>query len=467
MTLTVNSSTQDYRDRAARHLWRHFANLGQAATSPINIMVRGEGCHLFDSEGNRYLDGVSNLFCVNVGYSFGDEFAEAAGAQFRELGYQSTWGSAHPRAIELAETVAELAPPGLDHVFLTPSGGESVEAAWKFARQYYRLRGEHRWKAIARQEAYHGTTLGALSLMGLNEYRTDFEPLIPGVAHVRNTLRDGRPADETDAEFTEFLLSDLEQRIISEDPSTVAMVIIEPLQNHGGCLVAPDGYHEGMREICDRYGIMLVADETITAFGRLGEWFASDRYSLRPDIITTAKGLSSAHAVLGAVVVSDALHEAFTQPGVIINHGNTYGGHPVQAAVALRNVEIMKRLDIPGHVRDREAAFRAALDSLLDVPVVKSVSGDGYFYAVELESTTASGEPLSPSDMNRLYGAESVAKRVAERGLLCRVLVEGGRPLMYIGPPLIADHEEFETIRSVLSEVFGLVSEEADELLSS
>jgi adenosylmethionine-8-amino-7-oxononanoate aminotransferase len=466
MTMTDVSQTRDYQQRAAAHLWRHFANLGAAAASPPRVIVRGEGCHLFDSDGNRYLDGVSNLFCVNLGYSFGDEFAEAAGAQLRELGYQSTWGSAHPRAIELAEAIAGLAPDGFEHVFFTPSGGESVEAAWKIARQYYSLRGEHRWKAIARQEAYHGTTLGALSLMGLNDYRTTFEPLLPGVAHVRNTSRARRPAGETDEEFCAFLLDDLEQRIVSEDPSTVAMVIMEPLQNHGGCLVPPPGYSAGVREICDRYGILLVADETITGFGRLGEWFASERYEMSPDIITTAKGLSSAHAVIGAVVLSDELHEAFTQPGVILNHGNTYGGHPVMCAIALKNIEIMQRVDICGHVRAREGAFRSALESLLDIAVVESMSGAGYFYAVELVSTTSSGTELTPAQMDEMYGMGSIAARLAQRGLLCRVMVEGGRPLMYIGPPLVADHDEFETIRSTLADVFSLVSDEHASLLA-
>lgn len=467
MTVTDVNQTQDYQERAAAHLWRHFANLGAAATAPPRVMVKGEGCHLYDSDGNRYLDGVSNLFCVNLGYSYGDEFAEAAGAQLRELGYQATWGSAHPRAIELAEAIAGVAPDGFEHVFFTPSGGESVEAAWKIARQYYALKGEKRWKAIARQEAYHGTTLGALSLMGLTDYRTTFEPLLPGVAHVRNASRADRPEGETEAEFCSFLLDDLEQRIVGEDPSTVAMVIMEPMQNHGGCLVPPAGYSAGVRELCDRYGILLVADETITGFGRLGEWFASERYEMKPDIITTAKGLSSAHAVIGAVILHDHLHEAFTQPGVVVNHGNTYGGHPVQCAVALKNIEIMQRIDICGHVRSKEGAFRGALESLLEIPTVHSLSGAGYFYALELTSVTDGGTKLTDAQMDELYGMGSVGGRLAQRGLLCRVMVEGGRPLMFIGPPLVAGPEEFEFLRSTLAEVFSLVADEHASLLAS
>ena len=352
-------------------------------------------------------------------------------------------------------------------MFFTPSGGESVEAAWKIARQYYTLRGEKRWKAIARQDAYHGTTLGALSLIGLSEYRTPFEPLLPGVSHVRNASRAGRPSDESEAAFCQFLLDDLEQRIVGEDPSTVAMVIMEPLQNHGGCLVPPRGYSTGVREICDRYGVLLVADETITAFGRVGEWFASDRYEMRPDIITTAKGLSSAHAVIGAVLLSEHLHHTFTQPGVIVNHGNTYGGHPVMCAIALKNLEIMQRLDICGHVRARAGAFRTALESLLELPVVASVSGDGYFYALELTSTTSSGVKLTAQQMELAYGMGSVGGRLAQRGLLCRVMVESGRPLMFIGPPLVADHEEFELFRSTLAEVLSMVADEQAALLAS
>lgn len=453
----MTRTTQEYREAASKHLWRHFAN---PKADGINIMVRGEGCYLYNSEGQRYLDGVSNMFCANLGYSFGDEFAEAAGAQLRTLGYQAIWGSSSTVAIELAERIASKAPEGLEHVFFTPSGGESVEAAWKFARQYFKLRGERRWKALSRRLAYHGTTLGSLALMGLDAYRAEFEPVVPGGARFRNTFRGDRPEGETEEEFTQFLLQDLEERILEEDPSTVAMVIVEPLQNHGGCLVPPAGYAEGVREICDKYGILLVTDEVITAFGRVGAWFASTRFGFKPDMITMAKGLTAANAPMGAVLVSEKIHREFEQPGVMVNHGNTFGGHPVACAVALRAFDIMERIDLPGRVASKEGELRAALESLTDLPIVEGVSGAGFFYAIELTRNRPDGGEYSAEELEKVYSHPAIGARLAERGVLCRVMVEGGRPLMFSGLPLVADTPEFEMLRDALREVFTLVSEE-------
>lgn len=451
--------TNAYRDSAAKHLWRHFALMADAEHTPLKIMVRGEGCYLVDSEGNRYLDGLSNLFCVNVGYSFGDEFAEAAAEQYRQLGYHSNWGSTHPRAIELAAKIASLAPQGLDHVFLTPTGGEAVEAAWKIARQYHKLRGQTRWKAIARDRAYHGTTLGALSLGGIAEIRSPFEPLLPQVAHIRNTNRVSRPEGESDEQFTAFLLDDLEQRILSEDPATIAMVIMEPVQNRGGMLTPPRGYAAGVRSLCDKYGILLVADETITAFGRLGAWFASERYEMRPDIVTTAKGLSSAHAVIGATVVRDEIYGVFTRENSMLTHGNTFGGHPVMAAVALRNIEILQRLNLPEHVLAHEQELSDKLSSLLDLPIVCDLRGAGFFYAMELTGSKPDGTPLTDLDKTRLYRKELLVDALEQRGLILRVAPDGAGPVLCIAPPLIAGSEEFDVLINVLHDVLSDLSE--------
>jgi hypothetical protein len=460
MTLVNDTatSTESYRDTAGEHLWRHFADMSLARRKPLRVITRGEGCYLIDSDGNRLLDGLSNLFCVNVGYSYGAEFAEAAAEQYRQLGYHSSWGSTHPRAIELAAKIASLAPAGLNHVLFTPSGGESVEAAWKVARQYYLLRGERRWKAISREMAYHGTTMGALSLMGIPEIREPFAPLVPTAGNVRNTKRFGRPAGETEAEFTAFLLADLEQRIVAEGPDTVAMVIIEPVQNHGGMLVAPAGYHAGVRALCDRYGILLVADETITAFGRVGAWFAAELYDIRPDIITTAKGLSSAHAVLGAIIVSDDVFAPFDEAGAVLLHGNTFGGHPVMTAVALRNLEIMERLDLPGRVRAKQGELRSRLESLADLDVVVDVRGTGFFLAVELASKRLDGTPLTDAEKAFLYGDELLAGGLEERGVLLRISLDGGDPVVCVAPPLVADTAEFDLLTEALRDVLTIIS---------
>ncbi|AQA04583.1 aspartate aminotransferase family protein [Mycobacterium sp. MS1601] len=451
-------STPAYQKTSDLNNWRHFAEMGAAADTPPKVIVKGEGCYLIDSDGNRYLDGLSNLFCVNLGYSYGEELGEAALAQYKELGYHSNWGSTHPRAIELAAAVAELAPGDLSHVYFTPSGGESVEAAWKIARQYYRLRGENRWKAISRQTAYHGTTLGALSLIGIPEFRSDFEPLVPTAGKIRNTRRVGRPAGETEEQFTAFLLDELEFRIQAEGPDTVAMILMEPVQNHGGMLVPPAGYSRGVREIADRYGILLVADETITAFGRVGAWFASERYEVQPDIITCAKGLSSAHAVIGAVIVGEKVYEPFTGAGTSLLHGNTFGGHPVMAAVALKNIEIMKRLDIPNTVLANEETLRAKLDTLAQLPVVIDVRGAGHFYAVELTQNTPSGRAMTVEEKKFLYGDALLAHALEERGVMLRISLDAGDPVVCVAPPLVAGDAEFSQLTDALRAVLGHIS---------
>ena len=260
------------------------------------VIVRGDGCYLWDADGKRYLDALAGLFCVNIGYGYGEEIGEAAAAQMRELPFYTNWSYAHPRALELSAEIVSVAPGDLSRVFFVSGGSEAVEAAWKLSRQYHAARGERRWKAIARNVAYHGTTMGALSINGIPSLRAPFEPLVPGVHHVRNTNRYRRPVEETEEEFTAFLLDELEQTIEAAGPDQVALVIMEPVQNAGGAFTPPAGYFAGVRAICDRYGILLCADEVITGFGRVGAWFGSERYDIRPDLITCAKGLSSAYA---------------------------------------------------------------------------------------------------------------------------------------------------------------------------
>ena len=298
----------DHRAAARDHLWLHFTRMHDYDAP---VIVRGEGCYLYDDRGKRYLDALAGLFAVNIGYSYGDEIGQVAHEQMRELPYYTNWSYAHPRSIELAARLAELSPDSVNRAFFVSGGSEAVESAWKIARQYHMARGERRWKAVARRTAYHGTTMGALSINGVPALRVPFEPLVPDVLHVRNTNRYHRPVDETESEFTAFLLDDLESAIEQAGPETVAMVIMEPIQNAGGSFTPPAGYFQGVREICDRYGILLCADEVITGFGRVGAWFASERYDIRPDLITCAKGLSSAYAPIGAVLAGERVFEPF------------------------------------------------------------------------------------------------------------------------------------------------------------
>ncbi|MFQ5426875.1 MAG: aspartate aminotransferase family protein, partial [Gaiellales bacterium] len=440
---------------ARDHLWLHFTRMGSFADAELPIIVRGQDCHLEDARGRRYIDALSGLFAVQIGYGHGAELGEVAAAQMRELPFYTNWSYAHPRAVELAAELAALAPDDLNRVFFVSGGSEAVEAAWKLARQYHEARGERRWKVVARRTAYHGTTLGALSLTGIPSLRTPFEPLVPEVVHVRNTNRYRRPPSETEAEFLGLLIDDLERAVVQAGPATVAMVIMEPVQNAGGCIVPPAGYFAAVRELCDRHGILLCADEVITGFGRVGRWFGSERYGLRPDLLTCAKGLSSAYGVIGAVLASESVYEPFSVGRAMYTHGMTFGGHPVQCAVALRNLEIMRRDAIVEHVAESEEALRSTLASLLDLDVVGDVRGAGYFWAVELVKNKDTQATFSADESEWLLRG-FLSSRLFEKGLICRADSRGD-PVVQVAPPLVAGEAEFEEIAGILHEVLSEV----------
>jgi adenosylmethionine-8-amino-7-oxononanoate aminotransferase len=469
--------------RAARdHLWLHFTRMGGYQDGEVPIIVRGDGCYLEDSKGKRYLDALAGLFSVNIGYGFGEDVGEAAAAQMRELPFYTNWGYAHPRAIELASEVASLTPGDLNRLFFVSGGSEAVESAWKLSRQYYAARGQQRlraavvpsggdpptrvdearaiqdagsrrWKAISRNIAYHGTTMGALSINGIPALRTPFEPLVPEVLHVRNTNRYHRSPDETEEQFTRFLLDDLEHTIEAAGPDTVAMVIMEPVQNAGGAFTPPEGYWRGVRKICDRYEILLCADEVITAFGRLGAWFGSERYDIKPDLITMAKGLSSSYAAIGAVAASDRVVEPFMHDASMYSHGITFGGHPVMSAIALKNIEIMKRERIVEHVAETQDAFRQTLEQLLDLPIVGDVRGTGFFYAIELVKDKDTRESFNEEECETLLRG-FLSPALFERGLICRA-DDRGDPVIQISPPLVAGQQEFDQMVSILGDVLA------------
>ena len=461
MTTAVSATDLDRLQQAARdHLWLHFTRMGSYRAAAVPLIVRGEGCYLWDVHGKRYLDALAGLFSVNIGYSFGEEIGRAAWEQMRELPFYTNWSYAHPRAVELAAEVASLAPGDLSRVFFVNGGSEAVESAWKLARQYYALRGERRWKAIARHIAYHGTTLGALSINGVPAIRAPFEPLVPEVRHVRNTNRYHRPPQETEEEFTRFLLDDLEQAIEAMGPETVAMVHMEPVQNAGGSFTPPAGYWQGVRQICDRYGILLSADEVITGFGRLGYWFASERYDIRPDIATIAKGLSSSYAAIGGVVTTDRVMEPFLDENAMFAHGITFGGHPVMCTIALKNIEIMKRERILEHVRANEEAFRRTLSQLLDLPIAGDLRGAGYFYALELVKDKETRRTFSDEECEWLLRG-FLSQRLFECGLICRA-DDRGDPVIQISPPLVAGQAEFDEIVDILGRVLSEAWEELE-----
>jgi len=463
--------------QAARdHLWMHFTRMSGYESSDVPIIVRGDGCYLEDANGRRYLDALAGLFSVNIGYGFGEEIGQAALAQMKELPFYTNWSYAHPRAIELATELASLAPGPLNRAFFVSGGSEAVESAWKLARQYYLARGgkqvpadetraderlgtppPHKYKAIARQIAYHGTTMGALSINGIPALKESFEPLVPEVRHVKNTNRYHRPAEETEEEFTAMLLEDLEDAILAMGPETVCLVHMEPVQNAGGAFTPPVGYWRGVRELCDRYDILLSADEVITAFGRVGHWFASERYDIRPDLICCAKGLSSSYAAIGAVLASDTVMEPFLDGSSMYAHGITFGGHPVMAAIALKNIEIMKREGIMEHVLEHEDAFRSTLGQLLDLPIVGDVRGTGFFYAIELVKDKETRETFSAEECESLLRG-FLSPALFERGLICRA-DDRGDPVIQISPPLVAGQAQFDEMTGILGEVLTEAAE--------
>jgi adenosylmethionine-8-amino-7-oxononanoate aminotransferase len=462
MSTELTAMSHAELQQAARdHLWMHFTRMSSYMDGDIPIIVRGDGCYLEDSNGKRYLDALAGLFAVQIGYGFGEEMGDAAAAQMRELPFYTNWSYAHPRAIELAAEVASLAPGDLNRVFFCSGGSEAVESAWKLARQYHAARGERRWKAIGRRIAYHGTTMGALSINGIAALKTPFEPLVPETLHVWNTNRYHRPPEETEAEFTAFLMEDLEETILQAGPDSVAMVIMEPVQNAGGSFTAPEGYWRGVREICDRYGILLCADEVICAFGRLGHWFGSDRYDIRPDIVTCAKGLSSAYAAIGAVVARDAVMEPFLEGTAMYAHGITFGGHPVQAAIALKNIEIMKRERIVEHVHETQDELKGKLSQLLDLPIVGDLRGTGFFYALELVKDKETRETFSDEESEWLLRG-FLSGKLFDRGLICRA-DDRGDPVIQISPPLVAGEAEFDEIVGILGDVLSEAWNELDK----
>jgi adenosylmethionine-8-amino-7-oxononanoate aminotransferase len=437
---------------AKQHLWMHFTRHSAYDSDDVPTIVRGDGVHVYDARGRRYLDGLAGLFVVQVGHGRA-ELAEAAAKQAQELAFFPLWSYAHPKAIELADRLAGAAPGDLDRVFFTSGGGEAVESAWKLAKQYFKLTGKPtKHKVISRSIAYHGTPHGALSITGLAEYKTPFEPLVPSTLQVPNTnfYRAPEHGDDLTA-FGRWAADRIAEAIEFAGPETVAAVFLEPVQNAGGCFPPPPGYFQRVREICDEYDVLLVSDEVICAFGRLGHMFAADRYDYQPDIITCAKGLTSGYAPLGAMITSERLFEPFAHGPEVFAHGYTFGGHPVSTAVALANLDIFEREQIFEHVRETEASFRATLEKLYDLPIVGDVRGDGFFYGIEMVKDKATKETFNDEEAERLLRG-FLSKALFEAGLYCRS-DDRGDPVVQLAPPLIATQEHIDEMEQILRSV--------------
>jgi adenosylmethionine-8-amino-7-oxononanoate aminotransferase len=437
-----------------RHLWGHFTNLSAIQRQGLPIIDHGDGAYVYDTNGKRYLDGLSGLFTVNVGHGRA-ELGQAAAEQSEKLGYFPLWSFGHEPGIRLAAKLASLAPGDLNRVFFTAGGGEAVESAWKLAVQYFTNIGQpDRRKVISRYYAYHGTSLGALSITGIPAIREPFEPLFSWAIKVPNTsqYRCGMCAEQNACSLD--CADEVERTILREGPETIAMVVMEPVQNTGGALVPPPGYWKRIREICDKYGILLVSDEVICGFGRLGYWFGCERFEYQPDMITFAKGVTSGYAPLGGVIVSDRLAAPFLEgEAAVFLHGLTFGGHPVSCAVALANIEIMEREDLLGNVRRNEAIFDEVMEGLRDLPFVGDVRGCGYFRVVELVKDKATKQSFTDDECNWLLRDE-LSPYIYNAGLICRA-DDRADPVLVLSPTLVCGEEELRFIGKVLTDALN------------
>jgi adenosylmethionine-8-amino-7-oxononanoate aminotransferase len=437
---------------ARDHLWMHFTRMSTYATSNVPVIVRGEGPYIYDDKGKRYLDGLAGLFVVQAGHGR-EELAEAAAKQAKDLAFFPLWSYAHPKAIELAERLAHLAPGDLNRIFFTTGGGEAVESAWKVAKQYFKLTGKPlKHKVISRAIAYHGTPQGALSITGIPAAKAMFEPLVPGAHKVPNTNFYRAPEHGDDLEaFGLWAANRIEEAIEFEGPETVAAVFLEPVQNSGGCFPPPPGYFARVREICDKHDVLLVSDEVICAFGRLGHYFGSQRFGYQPDIITCAKGMTSGYSPIGAMITSDRIMEPFLHGDTTFAHGYTFGGHPVSSAVALANLDIFEREGLNQHVLDNTGAFRRTLEQLTDLPIVGDVRGDGYFFGIELVKDKATRETFDDDESERLLRG-FLSKALFDAGLYCRA-DDRGDPVIQLSPPLVCDQSHFDEMEQILRSV--------------
>lgn len=447
---------QDLQQKARDHLWMHFARQsGMENGEGVPIITRGQGHHIWDIGGKRYIDGLSGLFTVNAGHGR-KRLAEAAARQSEELAFFPIWSYAHPHAIELADRLASYAPKDLNRVFFSTGGGEAVETAFKLAKYYWKLQGRPtKHKVISRAVAYHGTPQGALAITGLPEIKKMFEPVTPGGFRVPNTNfyragEMGAPSDDPQA-FALWAANRIEEMILFEGADTVAAVFVEPVQNSGGCFPASAEYFKRVREICDTHDVLLVSDEVICAFGRIGHMFGCDLYGYTPDMITCAKALTSGYAPLGATIINERVYEPFKHGDTAFYHGYTFGGHPVSAAVAMENLDIFEEEKLNERVREYSPIFRSELEKLLALPIVGDIRGEGYFFGIELVKDKATKETFNDEESERLL-AGFLSKALFDAGLYCRA-DDRGDPVIQLAPPLTIGPNEFVEIRQILESV--------------
>ena len=415
--------------------WLNWSKMADFQNQSPPVIVTGEGPYAIDKDGNRFLDGVSGLFTTQIGYSHGKEIGEAAAKQLEELCFYPNWAATHPSALALTERILGLAPDRMSRVLLTSGGSESVESAMKLVRQHFLAKGQPlKRKIIARRGAYHGCTMGALSLTGIPLSRVPFEPLDPNVRHAANTHQRTCLYCHDKGGCTLTCADAIEQQILAEGPDTVAAVVVEPIQNGGG-LPPAEGYGARIREICDKYGVLLWCDEVITGFGRVGAWFATDRLGFNADICTFAKGITSGYAPCGGVVFTEAVGEPLINADAMYAHGFTFGGHPLACAVSLANLDIMERLGVIDNVLANEDYYAAAMaDVAASSDLVVEARGKGFYHSLELTDNALTAP---------------VAGAVRKHGVIVRPDVRV-KPMVVTALPLICGPEQIDELTGAL-----------------
>lgn len=422
--------------------WMPFTANRQFKARP-RLLARAEGMHYFTPEGRRVLDGTAGLWCVNAGHGR-EKIGEAVATQIREMEYAPLFNMGHPIAFQFAERLSRLAPEGLDRVFFTNSGSESVDTALKIAIAYHRVKGEGaRQRLIGREKGYHGVGFGGISVGGMVNNRKFFGAMLPGVDHLRHTLDlEHNAFSRGIPQWGAHLADDLQRIAELHDPSTIAAVIVEPVAGSAGVILPPVGYLQKLREICDRHGILLIFDEVITGFGRLGEPFAADYFGVKPDIITTAKGLTNGSIPMGAVFVRTEIYDAFmTGPehAIELFHGYTYSGHPVACAAGLATMDIYEEEGLLTRAQEMGPYWEDAVHSLQGLPNVIDVRNLGLVAGIELASRE--GAPGA-----RAFDAHI---KCFEKGVLVRFTGD----IIALSPPLIIDKPQIDELFGTLGEV--------------
>lgn len=449
MTRNLPYDTKDLQRKDREHVLHPWANLETRRADDPLIVAEADNIYINDTDGDRFIDGIGGMWCVNIGYGR-DEMAEAVAEQIRRMPYYSPFGMlGSPPAAELAAKLAELAPGDLDTVFFATGGSTANDSAIRFVQLYFNVTGRPRKKhVITRDQAYHGSTYLAASLCGKPEDRNNLDLITDWVHRLEAPNPYRRPEGQSVEEFCDAKVAELEDKILEIGPDKVAAFIAEPILASGGVIVPPPGYHAGCLEVCRKHDVIYISDEVVTGFGRLGHFFASEPvFDIVPDIITSAKGLTSGYLPLSATLISDAIYEVISQPqakGALFTHGFTYSGHPVCCAAGLKNIEIMEREDICGHVRKVGRYFEERLATLLDLPIVGDVRGSHFMMCVENVADKKTKALFDPE----IDIGHRIAEHCQKRGLIVRPLGH----LNVLSPPLVMTRAQVDETVAILRE---------------